>query len=310
MTSLSDQDHIGTNTWLLKETRGHTLFDKFILNSLKVIYKGLRFLLRILLGKKRRDKLYAEKEINFRDFLYNSIEFLGLDNSLLIVFYVPKYDIKFCSRITRKVENFLIHDVYTSMSAHENDIVEHFSPKEGDIVIDVGAAFGFYTILASKRVGPSGKVIAIEAQHDSFEMLNCNTKLNRLTNITTLNYAVYSKETKVKLYSSYSIMAERAGKNTNKFVEVNANTLDNLLLQQQISHADINWIKIDVEGAEFEVLKGATAILSSSRNIALLVEIHGQGSYRKITEFLNAYNFKIEFENTYESGDKHVIVRK
>ena len=45
-------------------------------------------------------------------------------------------------------------------------------------------------------------------------------------------------------------MTERAGKNTNKFVEVNANTLDNLLSQQEngINHADINWIKIDVEG--------------------------------------------------------------
>jgi FkbM family methyltransferase len=127
-----------------------------------------------------------------------------------------------------------------------------------------------------------------------------------------LNCAVYSKETKVRLYSSYSIMTERAGKNTNKFVEVNANTLDNLLLRQQngISHADVNWIKIDVEGAEFEVLKGASNILSNSKNIALLVEIHGQDSYRQVVEFLNVYNFKIEFENTYESGDKHVIVRK
>ena len=198
MTSLTDQNHIGSNTWLLKETKGATLFDKFILNSLKVIYLGLRFLLRILLGKKRRDRLYAEKEINFRDFLYNSIELLGLHNSLLIVFNIAKYNIKFYSRITRKVENFLIHDVYTSMSAHENDIVEHFSPKEGDIVVDVGAAFGFYTILASKRVGSRGKVIAIEAQHDSFEMLNRNIKLNRLTNVITLNCAVHSKETKVK----------------------------------------------------------------------------------------------------------------
>jgi precorrin-6B methylase 2 len=49
------------------------------------------------------------------------------------------------------------------MVAHEDDIVEQFSPKIGDIVIDVGTAFGFYTILASKRVGQQGKVIAIEA---------------------------------------------------------------------------------------------------------------------------------------------------
>ncbi len=64
-----------------------------------------------------------------------------------------------------------------------------------------------------------------------------------------------------------------------------------------------------LKGIEFEVLKGATNILSNSKSIALLVEIHGQDGSRQVVEFLNAYNFKIEFENTYESGDKHIIVR-
>ena len=53
-----------------------------------------------------------------------------------------------------------------------------------------------------------------------------------------------------------------------KFVEVNANTLDNLLLQQQqIAIRQVNWIKIDVEGAEFEVLKGAHNLLLNSKDI-------------------------------------------
>ena len=98
-------------------------------------------------------------------------------------------------------------------------------------------------------------------------------------------------------------------------MEVNANTLDNLLSQQSgISHADINWIKIDVEGAEFEVLKGATSILSKSKDIALLIEVHnlpnGNNFYSPIIEFLNLYNFKIEFENIYEGGERHIILRK
>jgi hypothetical protein len=103
-----------------------------------------------------------------------------------------------------------------------------------------------------------------------------------------------------------------------KFVEVNANTLDNLLSQQQqqsgISHADINWIKIDVEGAEFEVLKGDTSILSKSKDIALLIEVHnlhgGTNLYKTIIEFLNLYNFKMEFEKIYGGGERHIIVRK
>jgi FkbM family methyltransferase len=155
-------------------------------------------------------------------------------------------------------------------------------------------------------------------------MLNRNIKLNKLTNVIPLNYAVYSKETKLKLYlpveesgfTIYNTIMVNRTASEGKFIEVNANTLDNLLLQQQngISHPSINWIKIDVEGAEFEVLKGATNILSKSKDIALLIEVHnlhgGTNLYRQIVEFLNVYNFKIEFENTYESGEKHIIVRK
>jgi hypothetical protein len=100
---------------------------------------------------------------------------------------------------------------------------------------------------------------------------------------------------------------ERTGK---KFVEVNANTLDYLLQLNQIRQEEVNWIKIDVEGAEFEVLKGATNVLSKSKDIALLIEIHGLNNYRPLVEFLSSYNIKIEFEKTYETGDKHVILRK
>ncbi len=81
-----------------------------------------------------------------------------------------------------------------SMIDHEEDIIEQFSPKKGDTVIDVGAAFGFYTIMASKTVGQQGRVVAIEAQPDSFDMLNKNIKLNKLANIQTLNYATVFRE--------------------------------------------------------------------------------------------------------------------
>ena len=206
------------------------------------------------------------------------------------------------------------------MTAREDEIIEHFSPEDGDIVVDVGAHIGRYTIISSKRVGQNGKVVAIEPEPSNFEILNRNIKLNGLTNVIPLNYAVNSKQTKLKLYlpveesgfTIYNTIMVNRAKPEEKFIEINANTLDYLLQQNGIRYA--NWIKIDVEGAEFEVLKGATSILSKSKDIALLIEVHnlhgGTNLYRQIVEFLNVYNFKIEFENTYESGDKHVIVRK
>ena len=75
----------------------------------------------------------------------------------------------------------------------------------------------------------------------------------------------------------------------------------------------VNWIKIDVEGAEFEVLKGATKTLSGE-NIALLIEIHNiedPKHYDNIIDFLEHYNYKIIFEYRYQgSSESHVIFRK
>jgi FkbM family methyltransferase len=212
------------------------------------------------------------------------------------------------------------------MTIREDEIIEHFTPKQGDIVVDIGAHMGRYTIIASKQVGTNGKVLAIEASLSNFEILNSNIKLNQLTNIISLNQAVYSKETKIKLYTPgeelghtiYNTIISDRAQNEEKFVEVNANTLDYLLQSKGIKHEEVNWIKIDVEGAEFEVLKGATTgattTLSNSKDIALLIEIHNlrdsTNLYRPIVEFLKLYNFKIEFEKSHNGGEKHIIVRK
>jgi FkbM family methyltransferase len=307
-------DYIGTNSWLLKEVHGAKIFDGFILFSFRLIYLSMRILLRIILGKGRRDRLYKQKGINFKDFLYESLKLLRIDKSVLLKFDVPKYGYKVYCPINK--EDLIV------MSRHEDEIIDHFNTKQGDIVVDVGAHMGKYTIIASKRVGATGKVIAIEAHPGNYEMLNRNIKLNGLTNVTTLNFAVYSKETKIKLFlpgeksnrTIYNTLISTRATDEEKFVEVNADTLDDLLQNNGISHTDINWVKIDVEGAELEVLKGADSIMSNSKNITLLIEVHdiedGKNVYRPIMDLMEKYNFKIEFENTWPNGEKHVILHK
>jgi FkbM family methyltransferase len=308
-TILSNQDSIGTNSWWLRETKGATISDKFYLSFLKIIYRGIRFSLKIALGKKRTDMFYTKRGINFKDFLYRSIKFLKIGDPLMLEIYVPKHNYNIYCPLNK--EDFIV------MTRHEDDIIERFLPKQGDIVVDIGAHMGRYTIIGAKRVGAQGKVVAIEAHPGNFEMLNRNIKLNQLTNVIPLNYAVYSKETKIKLYlpeveSGYTIyntiMSNRA-RTEDKFVEVNANTLDYILQSKGIT--DVNWIKIDVEGAEFEVLKGASNVLSKSKDIALLIEVHGLDNYRPILEFVSSYNFKIEFEKSNKTGDwRHIVLRK
>jgi FkbM family methyltransferase len=306
-----NEDFIGTNKWWLKEVKGATILDNFLLFILKIIYLGLKFLLKIVLGREGANSLCIKQGIfHFNDFLYKSVNFLRLDNMVLLKINVPKYDYKICCPLNK--EDFII------VTKHEDEIIELFTPKKGDVVVDIGAHMGRYTIISSKRVGQHGKVIAIEAHPDNFEMLNRNIKLNKLTNVIPLKYAIHSELMNIKLYT-YREESSSTGHNSimfnhlstkykEKFVEVDANTLDHVLQLNGI--IEVNWIKIDAEGAEFEVLKGAIDILSKSKDIALLIEVHFQEFYKPIVEFLNLYNFKIEFEKTYENGEKHIIARK
>src|SRR5215216_176024 len=177
-------------SWL-RESEGLTISDKLLVFFIKVFYLNFRIILRIALGKKRRDRLYNERGLDYGDFLYKAVKFFR-PGSKLLKFKLPKYNYKFYCRPNK--------DDIQIMTGHEVDIIKRFTPKEGDIVIDIGAHIGCYTIISSKRVGTEGKVVAIEADPDNFEMLNRNIKLNQLTNVIPVNYAVYSKETKIKLY--------------------------------------------------------------------------------------------------------------
>ena len=314
--------------WLFEGPVANTIpslhaLDKVMNLFIKIIYIIFRILFIITLGKKRRENSQFYNKLRYRlnisfsfyffMFLYKVIGILRLGNPSLVKIYVPKYNYK--------VYCYLTEDDYNHMTIREDDIIENFQPKSEGIVVDIGAHYGRYTLIAAKRIGPKGKVIAIEADPKNFDMLNKNIKLNKLEHVITLNYAATSNKSKVKLsipekksgHTIYSsIIPDRAP--TEKFIEVNANTLDNLLDENGISIEEVNWIKIDVEGAELEVLKGATNVLSKNKDISLLIEIHnienGKNLYRPIMDLLDNYNFKKEFEKIHSTGERHLIVSK
>lgn len=302
-----------TILWLFTNSEVFATTDKFKLFLVKFTYLSLRVILRLVLGKKRRDTISQKHGIDFETLWSKFFNFKRMNkDSHLSKFKMPKYNLEFYCRNNK--------DDFKVMTHHEDVILQRFKPNEGDVVVDVGAHIGLYTIIASKHAKEQGKIVSIEADPDNFEVLSRNISLNGLSNVIALNCAAYSKKEKVKLYLSgkekgftkyNTLMSGRSG---SQFVEVEANTVDYLLQSNGIKQEGVNWIKIDVEGAEYEVLKGSTNILSQSKDISLLVEIHnlgnGENMYDTIVHFLNDYNFRNDFEKTYESGEKHVIFRK
>jgi FkbM family methyltransferase len=310
-------------SWLTSEPKESVMptFDRLTLPILKVGYLLIRILLRLCVGKRRRDrsKFYTRLHVgdytipsyNVIKFLYQSMKYLKPGNPRLLKVSVKEHDYKYYC----KLEDF--------NPSREEDILKLFRPKEGDRVVDVGAHIGRYTIIASKMVGSKGKVIAIEAHPANHEILKQNIALNKLDNVITLNYAVHSRKTMVKLYEPgqeegftiyNTIMTDRTLTSKNqKYIEVKADTLDSLLLENGIK--EVNWIKIDVEGAEYEVLTGASNILSDNKDISCLIEIHNLGYenknfYSPIIQLLESRNYKLLFEKKYESGERHIIVKR
>jgi tRNA A58 N-methylase Trm61 len=88
------------------------------------------------------------------------------------------------------IRPYLLSDLIISLPNYEPDIQKVFKPKPGEIVIDVGAHIGYYTLKAARAVGTKGKVIAIEPNPENFHLLRNNVILNRFYNVMTLPIAI------------------------------------------------------------------------------------------------------------------------
>lgn len=131
--------------------------------------------------------------------------------------------------------------------------------RPGDTVLDIGANFGVFTKLFSELAGPSGEVIAFEPIPETFRTLSAGVELLKLQNVKTLNKAVsdhvgtalmevpqYSETMGENLYESHIVNSSDAP-NT---YSVQTVTIDSLQLSK------VDFIKIDVEGHELQVLRG------------------------------------------------------
>lgn len=148
--------------------------------------------------------------------------------------------------------------------------------QPGDTFVDVGANFGLHTMLGASCVGPSGRVIAIEPVPANLRLLERNLALNGLSSrVSVLAKAASDvadgRVTVHGVQEGLSVAASmRPGEAQGGDVVVDTTTLDHCLAE---SAPPVRLIKIDVEGAEHSVIRGATQTLSRLRP-ALLVEVH------------------------------------
>ncbi len=127
--------------------------------------------------------------------------------------------------------------------------------KPGQVIVDVGANIGYYTLLSAEKVGPSGHVYAFEAHPKSYKYLNKNISLNGYKNVVSVQTALGDKLGKIK-FSNQS-KDDMNSVSVDGGIEVPLDLLDNHL----ISVKKIDLLKVDVEGYEKFVLLGARGTL-------------------------------------------------
>lgn len=143
---------------------------------------------------------------------------------------------------------------------------------EGDYVVDVGAAIGYYTLILARAVGPNGKVFAFEPKKERFDLLKKNIELNGYHNVVLENKAILPLNT-TSLFFDSGIGGLRLSGMQSKHViipDIDAVDLDSYFIQLN-SVKRISFIKIDVDGPEMLVLKSASMILKNSR-LKILME--------------------------------------
>jgi len=163
---------------------------------------------------------------------------------------------------------------------------DYLKGKRGRLFVDVGAYHGHYSLLLS---GNFDRVIAIEPVSANADFLKGVIAIRKASNITIIRMAVAAEEGTRQLgimpqLSESKLLSQNSTKNG--LTTVQATTLDLLLRPYQ----EIDLVKLDVEGAEYDVLEGATDSMRKIRS--WMIELHNQAGKSKLQSYMatNGYN--------------------
>lgn len=148
--------------------------------------------------------------------------------------------------------------------------------KPGDTVFDIGGDAGYYTLLFAKGVGPKGKVFVFEPIPKAQERIMENVSLNGFKNVTLVDLALGSRPGSFVLekpFEASRINLEKKEAVPGEDILVKVERLDTLAEEQGLPRADL--IKIDVEGAEMEILRGMEGYVNK-HHPTFVIELHPQ----------------------------------
>lgn len=178
-----------------------------------------------------------------------------------------------------------------------------WSPSVGDIVLDVGAYVGMFTLRAAKLVGDTGMVIAIEPEPRNLSYLKRN--VGHLSNVRIIGEAASDRIGEGKLYISNATPCHTLIYPHKKSIKVKVNTLDNIVEQLNLPHID--FIKMDIEGAGLQALEGAKYVLRGGAKLAIAayhILSNGSPELPRIINLLESIGYQTHVSGGYVHAER------
>ena len=176
-----------------------------------------------------------------------------------------------------------------------------YKPRAGDVIVDIGAGRGEDVFAFSRAVGPEGRVWAIEPHPVSFQIFRKFCALNNLSNVTALNFACVDRPASLQIETMpvWESNYVRDGKATASSFAVEGVTFDSLSEQHGIGRID--YLKMNIEGAERTALPGCRSALQRTHNVCIAAHdfraARGEGEHFRtlvfVREFLSAAGFHL-----------------
>ena len=163
--------------------------------------------------------------------------------------------------------------IFKIYEPNQTEIVKKYV-HEGDIVIDIGAHVGYYTLLMAQLVGENGKVYSFEPDPVNFQLLKKSVEINGFENVVLIQKAVSNITDKVKLFlgdndSAINRIYDAKLGDAKESIDAESVTIDEYFKE---NNELINFIKIDSEGSEVKIINGMEQFLSRNQELVMMTE--------------------------------------
>jgi FkbM family methyltransferase len=265
----------------------------------KIVKKSIHLFIKTALifngSKSRTAKLHTF----FSKLLYHKKNNIEYDEQLDV--YWLKENDRYLFAVTYPYFNYSKKNLYSFI---DTVYCKDYKPNKGDLVIDLGAGVGTETLFLYEHVGPEGIIYSIEASPDSYRKLNALCLRNRITNSVNCNVAISNFTGKIWIEETEKFEVNQVNLEK-KGLEVDSLTLDQFVIDNKISKID--FLKVNIEGAELQMIDGMKNSIDKVENIAVschdFLFAEDRQIMKKTVDFLKKNGFEISFNN---SGNKVV----